>query len=63
MAAKMARVLSEPDVHRAVELDKDDNAMDGLHRDLLARLLDASRSHDTQTAIDAALLGRSSRRR
>jgi phosphate transport system protein len=58
MAAKMARVLSEPDVHRAVELDKDDNAMDGLHRDLLAQLLDASWSHNTQTAIDAALLGR-----
>ena len=58
MAAKMVRVLSEPDVHQAVELDRDDNAMDGLHRDLLARLLDAGWPHGTQVAIDAALLGR-----
>jgi len=32
--------------------------MDGLHRDLLARLLDAGWSHGTQIAIDAVLLGR-----
>ncbi|MDQ7904005.1 phosphate signaling complex protein PhoU [Phytohabitans sp. ZYX-F-186] len=58
MAAKLVRVLSEPDAARATELAQDDNAMDALHRDLLARLFHPSWSYGTQAAIDAALLGR-----
>lgn len=58
MTAKLVRVLSEPDLSRAAELDRADDAMDGLHRDLLARILAPGWPHGVQAAIDAALLGR-----
>jgi phosphate transport system protein len=58
VAGKITQVLSEADSRGAAQLDHDDDAMDRLHRDLLGLLLDPSRSYSTQTAIDAALLGR-----
>jgi phosphate transport system protein len=58
MAAKLIRVLSEPDLARAAELDRDDNVVDRLHRDLLARLLEPGWRYGAEAAIDAALLGR-----
>lgn len=58
MAGKISRVLSTPNVDRAAELERDDDAMDDLHRRLLATLLDPSWSHGVEAAVDMALLGR-----
>jgi len=58
MAVKVASVLANPDALSAAELDHDDDAMDQLHRDLLATMLRPDSSQGTQAAIDAALLGR-----
>jgi phosphate transport system protein len=58
MAAKMVRVLSDPDIGTAAELDTDDDLMDQLHSDLIARMLRPDRPQDTATAMDLVLLGR-----
>jgi phosphate transport system protein len=58
MAAKITRVLSEPDVLTASELDRDDDAMDELERQLFAILLGPQWTHGVEAAVDAALLGR-----
>lgn len=58
MAGKISRVLSTPNVARATELERDDDAMDNLHRRLLATVLDASWPHGVEAAVDMALLGR-----
>lgn len=58
MAGKISRVLSTPNVTRATELERDDDAMDELHRRLLATILDSSWSHGVEAAVDMALLAR-----
>jgi phosphate transport system protein len=58
MAGKISRVLSTPNLARATELERDDDAMDDLHRRLLSKLLDPSWAHGVETAVDLALLGR-----
>ncbi|SCL40432.1 phosphate uptake regulator, PhoU [Micromonospora pallida] len=58
MAAKIASVLADPDADLAAELDRDDDAMDDLHRGLFAVLLDDAWPYGVETAIDATLLGR-----
>jgi phosphate transport system protein len=58
MAGKISRVLSTPNVARATELERDDDAMDDLHRRLLSTVLDPGWEHGVGTAVDVALLGR-----
>jgi phosphate transport system protein len=58
IAAKIKHVLSEPDALRAAELDRDDDAMDELERQLFALLLGPEWPHGVEAAVDAALLGR-----
>lgn len=58
MAEKIAGVLSKPDADLAAELDRDDDAMDDLHRNLFAVLLNDDWPYGVETAIDGALLGR-----
>jgi phosphate transport system protein len=58
MAEKIAVVLSKPNADRAAELERDDDAMDDLERDLFAVLLDVTWPYGAETAIDGALLGR-----
>ncbi|MGH3682055.1 MAG: phosphate signaling complex protein PhoU [Natronosporangium sp.] len=58
MAGKISRVLSTPNVARATELERDDDAMDDLHRRLLSTVLDPSWAHGVESAVDMALLGR-----
>jgi phosphate transport system protein len=55
---KLSTVLQYKDVARAQELDKDDDAMDDLHRKLIATLLSDEWSYGIETAIDMTLLGR-----
>lgn len=58
MAGKISRILSTPNLSRATELQRDDDAMDDLHRRLLATVLDGSWSYGVEAAVDMALLGR-----
>jgi phosphate transport system protein len=58
IAEKIASVLSKPDADLAAELDRDDDAMDDLHRHLFAVLLSDDWPYGAETAIDGALLGR-----
>lgn len=58
IAHKIGQVLSKPDADLAAELERDDDAMDDLHRDLFAVLLSDDWPYGVETGIDGALLGR-----
>ena len=58
IAGKTAEVLSTSDATRAAEMERDDDAMDDLHRQLLAFMLGTAWRHGVEAAIDGALLGR-----
>ncbi|GGM12920.1 MULTISPECIES: phosphate signaling complex protein PhoU [Micromonospora] len=58
MAEKIATVLASPDAELAAELDRDDDAMDELHKGLFGVVLGADWPYGVETAIDATLLGR-----
>lgn len=55
---KTTLVIQTHDLQAAVELEKDDDEMDKLHRKLFVTLLADSWPHGTETAIDMTLLGR-----
>jgi phosphate transport system protein len=56
--AKVIRVIETRDIEAALEIEKDDDEMDKLHRKLFVTLLDDSWSHGIEAAIDITLLGR-----
>src|SRR3954467_2034907 len=58
MAQKITPLLGNPDAELAAGLEKDDDAMDDLERDLFKILLDDDWPYGAETAIDGALLGR-----
>jgi phosphate transport system protein len=58
MADKITTILARPDAELAAQLEKDDDAMDDLERDLFKVLLDDDWPYGAETAIDGALLGR-----
>jgi phosphate transport system protein len=58
MADKITTLLARPDAGLAAELEKDDDAMDDLERDLFKVLLADDWPYGAETAIDGALLGR-----
>ena len=55
---KATGIISSRDTLAAVELEKDDDAMDKLHRKLFEILLDDNWAHGIETAIDMTLIGR-----
>jgi phosphate transport system protein len=58
MAEKITLVLSALDASTAAELEKDDDEMDDLEKELFKVLLHADWPYGAETAIDGALLGR-----
>lgn len=58
IADKVGGVISSKDIDKAVEVEKDDDEMDLLHRRLFKTLLEPSWSHGIETAIDMTLVGR-----
>lgn len=58
IADKAGSVINSRDIDTALELERDDDEMDKLHRKLFTTLLDANWSHGTETAIDITLIGR-----
>jgi phosphate transport system protein len=58
MADKITIVLGKPDAELAAQLEKDDDTMDELERELFKVMLDDNWPYGAETAIDGALLGR-----
>jgi phosphate transport system protein len=58
VVAKATAVIATQDASTAIELEKDDDAMDALHRKLFATLLSDDWSHGIEPAIDITLIGR-----
>jgi phosphate transport system protein len=58
LMAQAAEVLITPDVDAALQLEKDDDRMDELHRMIFEHLLDDRWQHGVETAVDVTLVGR-----
>ncbi|TQK49906.1 PhoU-like phosphate uptake regulator [Streptomyces sp. SLBN-118] len=58
LMAQTAEVLVTQDVDAALQLEKDDDRMDELHRMIFQHLLDDRWQHGVETAVDVALAGR-----
>lgn len=55
---KTSKVIGSQDITVALQLEKDDDEMDRLHRKLFITLLDDAWTHGIETAIDMTLIGR-----
>ena len=55
---KVSTVIENRDTERALEVEKDDDQIDGLHRKIIQTLLEPNWKHGVETAIDMTLLGR-----
>ena len=55
---KVGVIINSKDIDKALEVEKDDDEMDLLHRKLFTVLLDPSWPHGIETAIDMTLIGR-----
>ncbi|MFN8098991.1 MAG: phosphate signaling complex protein PhoU [Dermatophilaceae bacterium] len=58
IVAKAGSVIASRDLEEAKALERDDDAMDALHRELFDHLLDDKWTHGTQAAVDLTLVGR-----
>ncbi|MGW1913845.1 phosphate signaling complex protein PhoU [Streptomyces sp. NPDC002076] len=58
LMAQAAEVLITHDVDAALQLEKDDDRMDELHRTIFQHLMDDRWHHGVETAVDATLVGR-----
>jgi phosphate transport system protein len=58
IAGKITLVLAGRDVERAAELERDDDDMDDLEKQLYTKILNPAWGHGVEAAVDAALLGR-----
>ena len=55
---KVGGIINSRDIDKALEVERDDDEMDRLHRKLFTTLLDPSWAHGIETAIDITLIGR-----
>jgi phosphate transport system protein len=58
ISRKIAVVIETRDTAMALQVEKDDDEMDKLHRQLIGSLTDATWTHGVESAIDITLLGR-----
>lgn len=58
IVAKAGSVIASRDLDEAASLEREDDAMDDLHRELFAHLADPAFEYGTQTAVDLTLVGR-----
>ena len=58
IAIKTGSVISSRDTELALSVERDDDAMDALHRKLITALVDPAWKGGNETAIDLTLLGR-----
>ena len=55
---KVSVVMKDRNTELALEVEKDDDEIDSLHRKIIQTLLDPTWKHGVETAIDMTLLGR-----
>jgi len=55
---KAGSVIAARDVEAAHQIERDDDAMDDLHRELISHLTDGTWRHGTEAAVDITLLAR-----
>ncbi len=58
IATKTGVVISTRDIELALQVEKDDDVMDDLHRKLISTLIEPKWDHGIESAIDLTLLGR-----
>ncbi|MDH6111241.1 phosphate transport system protein [Kitasatospora sp. MAP12-15] len=58
LVAKAGQVIATKDVDAALQLERDDDAIDELHRELFAHLIDDRWQHGIETGVDVTLIGR-----
>ena len=58
MSEKTGRVIEARDTKMAITLEREDDEMDNLRRELIASLTNSTWTHGVETAIDLTLLGR-----
>jgi phosphate transport system protein len=58
IARKTGSVIGSRDTDVALEVERDDDEMDSLHRELIGALISPQWAHGVETAIDLTLLGR-----
>jgi phosphate transport system protein len=58
IAGKITQILQTSDAERAAELERDDDVIDELQRQLFSLMLGTAWRHGVEPAIDGALLGR-----
>ncbi|QFZ78433.1 phosphate signaling complex protein PhoU [Streptomyces fagopyri] len=58
LMAQAAEVIITQDVEAALQLEKDDDRMDELHRVVFQHLMDKQWHHGVETAVDVTLVGR-----
>ena len=58
IVTKAGSVIASKDADSAISLEKDDDAMDELHRQLFAALLSEKAGYPAETVVDLTLLGR-----
>lgn len=58
IARKTGSVIASRDTEVALQIEKDDDEMDKLHRQLIGTLVDPNWKHGVESAIDLTLLGR-----
>jgi phosphate transport system protein len=58
IAAKIGKAMSTHDVVAAAQLDRDDDAMDNLHKSLFTIMFGPDWTEGVEAAVDTALLGR-----
>ncbi|NJC81006.1 phosphate signaling complex protein PhoU [Planosporangium mesophilum] len=58
LASKIVTALNNLDAVAAAQLERDDDAMDDLHRRLLKTIMSPDWQHGVESAVDTALLGR-----
>ncbi|MDF8265544.1 phosphate signaling complex protein PhoU [Luteipulveratus flavus] len=58
LVAKTGAAIADKDVHAAIEIAKDDDEMDELHRTIFNTLLSGEWSHGTESAVNLTLISR-----
>jgi phosphate transport system protein len=58
IVAKAGSVIAGKDIETALALERDDDEMDRLHRDIFNMLMDDKWKFGTEAAVDATLVGR-----
>ena len=58
ISRKIPTVIETRDIEMALQLEKDDDEMDKLHRQLIGLLTDNAWKHGVESAVDITLLGR-----